>query len=97
MIFDINKTLLKWTSFSLLNSLSVCVCVCVCARARTHVIKEFNWHFILLIIMDFFSSHFRYTDEIELEDAVHTAILTLKEGYIHTTISFCTVYSLRNA
>jgi hypothetical protein len=24
---------------------------------------------------------FRYTDDMELEDAVHTAILTLKEGY----------------
>ena len=24
----------------------------------------------------------RYTDDMELDDAVHTAILTLKEGYI---------------
>lgn len=25
----------------------------------------------------------RYTDDMELDDAVHTAILTLKEGYIY--------------
>lgn len=25
---------------------------------------------------------FRYTDDMELDDAVHTAILTLKEGYV---------------
>lgn len=28
-----------------------------------------------------FSFLFRYTEDMELEDAVHTAILTLKEGY----------------
>ena len=25
--------------------------------------------------------HFRYSDDLELEDAVHTAILTLKESF----------------
>lgn len=25
----------------------------------------------------------RYTDDMELDDAVHTAILTLKEGYVY--------------
>jgi hypothetical protein len=25
--------------------------------------------------------HLRYTEDMELDDAIHTAILTLKEGY----------------
>ena len=27
------------------------------------------------------SLHYRYSEDLELEDAVHTAILTLKEGF----------------
>ncbi|KAL6351201.1 hypothetical protein AAG906_031787 [Vitis piasezkii] len=30
----------------------------------------------------------RYTDDMELDDAVHTAILTLKEGYMHLKLLF---------
>ncbi|MED6173295.1 hypothetical protein PIB30_058035 [Stylosanthes scabra] len=32
----------------------------------------------------------RYTDDKELYDAVHMAILTLKEGYGHAIPSLCT-------
>lgn len=34
-----------------------------------------------LSIQFFLNSNCRYTDDMELDDAVHTAILTLKEGY----------------
>ncbi|RVW18025.1 Proteasome subunit alpha type-2 [Vitis vinifera] len=30
----------------------------------------------------------RYTDDMELDDAVHMAILTLKEGYMHLKLLF---------
>lgn len=37
----------------------------------------FSFHFFTM-----FSFSLRYTDNMELDDAVHTAILTLKEGYV---------------
>ena len=31
----------------------------------------------------------RYTDDMELEDAIHTAILTLKEGWVKEGTQRC--------
>jgi len=35
----------------------------------------------MLLLKTYFGMN-RYTDDMELEDAIHTAILTLKEGYV---------------
>ena len=49
------------------------------ANAKTFLEKRsvFSWLLLLLLL----SSSDRYNDELELEDAIHTAILTLKEGF----------------
>lgn len=44
-------------------------------QLRLHYVMSF---YIIPAVTYFLS--FRYTDDMELDDAVHTAILTLKEG-----------------
>lgn len=36
--------------------------------------------FFIIIVLNIFCPYGRYTDDMELDDAVHTTILTLKEG-----------------
>lgn len=36
---------------------------------------------LILRLVSHFHSSFRYNDELSLEDAIHTALLTLKEGF----------------
>ncbi|KAG6650142.1 hypothetical protein CIPAW_06G022100 [Carya illinoinensis] len=36
----------------------------------------------------------RYTDDMELDDAVHTSILTLKEGFLNSIFNFQDVKSI---
>lgn len=49
-------------------------------RARSYDINLLNEH-VRNKLIQFLPLSYRYSDNLELEDAVHTAILTLKESF----------------
>lgn len=50
-------------------------------NAKTFLEKRYGSVYFLLPVDIFNASWNRYNDDISLEDAIHTALLTLKEGF----------------
>jgi 20S proteasome subunit alpha 2 len=59
------------------NSLSRCACVCVCGVCVTVGVLVAPMLIYICVVLRIDS----YKEDVGLEDAVHTAILTLKEGF----------------
>ena len=75
-------------------------CLCLCVRPRVQVDPSgayFGWRASALGVNHVNAVTFlerRYSEEMELEDAIHTALLTLREGFEVGAVTVCRSWAL---